>query len=541
MKIHMIAPKNFEPWDWRNSVEKGIGGSETSQVEMSWRLAQRGHEVFSYTWLPEDCPGTWRGTTWLPLEKADFAAPGLWIIYRAPAMLDNFNSWCPDQPRWLMCQDQFYPDMSLERLEKLDKVLPLCTDHAEFMAAKFPGIQHKLWMTSNGVKMDLIREVEKQNNISRNPKKLIYASSPDRGLLNLLHIFSKAREFEPELELHVFYGFDNIDKLIASNNRWALSTFAGLKEQILRLCEQPGVIWRGRVPQTELYQEWLSAGLWVYPTNFTETSCITCMEAQALGAIPITQPLWGLRDNVRWGVFIHGNPDMDQLVRARYAAEIVRWSDPENQERYRKPMMQWARQRYNWERWVDQWECEFLGLPQCLSQFVFQHKHMRGRTLNVGCGNDPFGFAARGAVNMDVQAFNPVNPERANAQHILHDARKAFPEALGKFDSIIVGDLLEHMNGEDICTVLRNCYAALVPKGQVIITVPNDGHRAPEDQHIGGVGNETYIDGISAFHTREISREDIEDKVKVAGFNIERYEPIDYTLFEGHGIVATKP
>ena len=47
MDFYLYSPVAFEKWDWRNSVEKGIGGSETSHVEMAWRLVARGHKVLS--------------------------------------------------------------------------------------------------------------------------------------------------------------------------------------------------------------------------------------------------------------------------------------------------------------------------------------------------------------------------------------------------------------------------------------------------------------------------------------------------------------
>ena len=45
MDFYLYSPVCFEKWDWRSSVKTGIGGSETSHVEMAWRLAARGHKV----------------------------------------------------------------------------------------------------------------------------------------------------------------------------------------------------------------------------------------------------------------------------------------------------------------------------------------------------------------------------------------------------------------------------------------------------------------------------------------------------------------
>ena len=80
------------------------------------------------------------------------------------------------------------------------------------------------------------------------------------------------------------------------------------------------------------------------------------MEAQALGAIPITRPYWATLDNVKHGLFVEGSPSSDALVRARYVDAIVRVaSNPESQENIRQPMMIEARQRCDWQRVAEQW------------------------------------------------------------------------------------------------------------------------------------------------------------------------------------------
>jgi glycosyltransferase involved in cell wall biosynthesis len=80
------------------------------------------------------------------------------------------------------------------------------------------------------------------------------------------------------------------------------------------------------------------------------------MEAQSLGAIPITNPIWATGYNVKHGIFVQGLP-ADRLVLMRYVDAVVRVaSDPEAQERLRVPMMREARERLSWERVADQWD-----------------------------------------------------------------------------------------------------------------------------------------------------------------------------------------
>ena len=358
MKFIFYSPVAFEPWDWRNSVEQGIGGSETSHVEMAWRLAKRGHEVKTYAPIPADCPGEWRGTTWHPIEEANFGEDGIWILYRCPEVVDRFCwPWRPAR-LWLILQDWDYPGLfTPERIARLERIVPLCRSHADWLAARHPepGWAERIWITSNGLKPELIAEVESEGLPERNPKRIMYASSPDRGLLPLLKSFRQAVQLEPDLELHAFYGFNNLDKLIAQQGPG--SGFAKQKAQILKLAEHPNITLHGRVSQNQLYREWLKTGLWVYQTNFWETSCITCMEAQALGAVPIYNPIWALGENVHHGLMIRGNATDDPLVGARFAYSIVQLArDPALQARIRQDMMPDARQRFSWENFVDQWE-----------------------------------------------------------------------------------------------------------------------------------------------------------------------------------------
>ncbi len=353
MRFIFYSPVKFENWDWRNSVEQGIGGSETSHVEMAWRLARRGHEVITYAPIPDDCPGEWKNTKWYRIEEVDWSLSGTWIIYRAPSAIDNFDLTRKDQQKWLLYQDYYYQDLTPERVKAFDKHITLCKAHAYDLMRKYPDIGDRMWLTSNGLKVDLLEEVEKEGIPERNPYKMIFTSSPDRGLKYVIQSFLRAREFVPQLELHAFYGFNNLSKL-----PWAKSKI----EELEILLKSPGVHWHGRVSQKELYQHWLTSGFWMYQTNFWETSCITCMEAQGCGAIPIFNPVYALGENVHYGVPIYGDAYEDPLTRARFVGEVIRMGtrfDIQNQ--IRKPMMEFARKRFDWQVMTEQWICEAEG------------------------------------------------------------------------------------------------------------------------------------------------------------------------------------
>lgn len=352
MKIHFYSPNRIEPWSYKNVYQIGIGGSETSHVEMAVRLAARGHEVTSYTDLPEGEAGEWNKVQWRDLSEADLTEPGLWIVYRSPHTGREIKP-AYNRRYWLVCQDVFYPTWNSKDVQNFDRVIGLCPRHVNEIRAKDKANASKVCMSSNGVNIDGTK-LMKERGIERNPKRLIWASSPDRGLKELLDIFERAKQQIDDLELHCFYGMDNIDKICSGDRKkypWKISWDVYERAQ-----NMPGVTWQGRVGQYKLWEEYLKSGIWCYPTWFSETSCISCMEAQVLGAIPITNPIWATAHNVKHGVFIEGSP-AEPLITCRYVDAIVRLIiNPESAEALRKNMMVHAESLFSWENWVTQWE-----------------------------------------------------------------------------------------------------------------------------------------------------------------------------------------
>ncbi len=370
MRVNLWAGRAFEAWDWRNPEEIGIGGSETAQVELARRLAARGHEVTSYAPIRDDTtddgPVRWRHH-----NEADITDDGLWLIFRSPETADVIK---PTATRkcYHVSQDVVYFEgcggaYTEERCAKFARIMALSQPHYDYLARMFPFMRERLCLSSNGICTDRIadttpEEIEPVNGWrqyrarQRDPRKLVWCSSPDRGLEALLLILQRALEYEPDLKLHVYYGFDNWDKVIAANPGCPQEA---MKRRIMDLAAACGeaVVWGGRIGQSRLWRELLTANLWVYPSGFEETSCISVMEAQACGAVAIGNPYWAVGQNLRHGVFIPGDPLNDALTRARYVQWIVRLTrDQELANAIRREAMPWARSHFDWERIVDQYE-----------------------------------------------------------------------------------------------------------------------------------------------------------------------------------------
>jgi len=174
--------------------------------------------------------------------------------------------------------------MTPERASYFDRIMGVSQWHSDYLKMVYPFLNN-LKPTRNGI--DLLRFSQE---VERNPHKVVYSSSPDRGLDMLLSMWPMIVAVVPDAELHVYYGFQNIDRLPH------LSRLRQQWEEMLQ--KAPRVAWHGRLDQVELAKEFLSAGVWLYPTTFLEVSCITAMEAMAAGVAMLATKCGALPETV---------------------------------------------------------------------------------------------------------------------------------------------------------------------------------------------------------------------------------------------------
>lgn len=347
LPVFFISTLALENWDHTAPWIRGIGGSETSHIEMAKRLKKRDYNVRSYT----PCDNSSKDAYEVPYRHFDSVTTtkrGVYIWYRDPGRLDAIKS--KGSTWWFVAQDVDYEGQwTPERMDKVDRYICLCQDHAAFTRRKYPEFKDKIHISSNGIRTSYIRN--KRGN--RNPNRLFFPSSPDRGIKFLLENWFRVREINKKAEINIAYGFNNMESLvrIIGPSDWR----AGYQKELEALVKQPGVTFLGRLNQAQVYHQWAETNIWAHPTDFPETSCITCMEAQALGAWPVTNDLWALKDNVQFGWRVSGIPQKSALVRSNWLHALEQAFHCRD-EKGRKEMQEWALRNFDWEKVVDQWE-----------------------------------------------------------------------------------------------------------------------------------------------------------------------------------------
>ena len=182
----------------------------------------------------------------------------------------------------------------------IDKLLCVSNWHARTLCEESGFPMEKSWVIRNGIKLSLFEGSEK-----RTRKRLVYSSTPYRGLKHLLQIFPAILKLHADAELHIFSGYD-VYKGTQEYPANVIKEFQALKESFSKI---PNVFFRGNLTQPELAREFMQASVLAYPNTFDETSCITAMEAQAGGCAVVSSNKGALPETVaNAGILIDGEP-----------------------------------------------------------------------------------------------------------------------------------------------------------------------------------------------------------------------------------------
>lgn len=341
----------WEDWNPKVVRERGMGGSETAVYEMARRFAKRGYDVRVYTSCGEGV--TDEGVTYLPAGElvAGSTECDLLVAWRHACFL---HSPIRAGQRWLWVHDVCAMGADQFPIGRADRVLALSDWHRQNLLAVHgeQGLRaDRLSVTRNGIDLDRF-----DYNAPRNPRRAVYSSSPNRGLQALLQMWPRIRAQVPDAELDIFYGFFNWEAMARKTaNAADLEYIQRLKACMFDLQDQ-GVRYRGRVRPDDLAREFLQAGAWLYPTWFTETSCITAMEAQAAGLNIVTSPIAALNETVgSRGAMVAGDW-LSAPYQDRFVVEAVQALRGDAFYTGRSELQEYAREHFSWEGVVDQWE-----------------------------------------------------------------------------------------------------------------------------------------------------------------------------------------
>ena len=364
MKILIWGGYHNPQWNKNTWIDKGIGGSEYCVIKLAHYLKLKGHDVTISGDINE---GVFDGVKYIyygnfhryqgpigttqphnlqvyphydvviatnylhfikHLEdyKIKFGKAYFWMHneyfykwYKGGELKDWSNYLNDDRLKGIVGVSNFHKNYLTEHKSELFKYSD--NNHTDIISV------------DNAIDLDDYDNIQPQDKIKG---RIIWSSSPDRGLDLILSNWDKWKAIRPDLSLVICSPPYSSD--------WFNHDISQLKD----------VTWLGALNPTQLKIEQFKAEYWIYASDYLETYCITALEMMMAGVKILTNGPGNIKHLINKGTrgeLIENNPDLiiETLLKDVEDEGFHRNWNCKNNEAWT-----WARKQ-NWENRVDEW------------------------------------------------------------------------------------------------------------------------------------------------------------------------------------------
>lgn len=341
--ICFIVDGGYTTWTGRDILTKGVGGSETWAIEMS-RYIKRNFDYNVVVFCKCERQEEFENVHYIPLDKV---YPFLKNNEIHTCIVSRFTEYLPiafegnTENVFLVLHDIGPIGEIIPKNKKLRKVICLSQWHASRFQNSFPILADITESFHYGVD---ITKFKQSNTISlkkdTEPINFIYSSFPNRGLSILLKMWKNIKQAIPNALLHIFADV---------NGDWVNQVYPQEMKEIKEYLSQEnihenGILYHGWVSKDKLANAWKQADVWFYPCKFSETFCLTALEAAISKTLVISNDLAALQNTVGdRGIVINGDATTE-VWQQKALEEIINILAPENQQK----KSQLIKQNYEW-------------------------------------------------------------------------------------------------------------------------------------------------------------------------------------------------
>jgi len=330
--VAFVTSSGWAPYNGMTLRTKGLGGSETCIIRFAEEIALTSSEKYqSVIFCPCDKPGQCINgvyyfdiSSYIPFLKSQKCQIHRVFIQRSTDFI--FPTVSQDVKCYLHLHDTIPKNEIIVGYNQpaFCGVICLSEWHKKLFQQEFGHLNIPVFVQSYGIDVEEIRYELLQDSLCgsdplgrviREPdidlyktyarKKqihsFIYPSFPNRGLKVLLDMWPRILEIWPDAQLHLFCDFQN---------SWLQSWAEDMKiiqEKIEKFSKS--VTNHGWQNPTRLKKFWQQSQIWLYPCTFSETFCLTALEARVHQLHIITCDLAALPETLESdGLVIPGDP-----------------------------------------------------------------------------------------------------------------------------------------------------------------------------------------------------------------------------------------
>lgn len=285
MKVDLHYSNN-PPFTDSDLEQKGLGGTEGFIVQSARELARQGHQVRLYNRSPIETTSSevfWSNISrFNPQEDRD-----VFVSFR---MREIFKE-RPKGLKVIILADTESVGLGDDVRNGLVDLVMFVSQWQKDKIATEENIPDEYCMvTANGIKLE---EFEKK--IDKVRGMCIHTSTPERGLSHILDIWPKIQVLQPEASLHLFSSYYGWGAKPEENQNMCAAQYAQAE-----FLEKTGhnIVNHVHVGAEELREWQLKSELFLYPTAFKETCCISALEAAAAGSVLVCSDVAALHERV---------------------------------------------------------------------------------------------------------------------------------------------------------------------------------------------------------------------------------------------------
>lgn len=341
--------------------KRPVGGAETAVIHIAKHLA-KDFNVIVFGNVAK--PGCYDGVRYFNMSDGEFLRKfktDLLVMVRNTQMIANFNFKKEyDVDQIALWTHDIVESPAFEYLNEaapyIDKIIVLSEWHKQNIMEKFPDInEDKFVIIRNAVTGGLFNPKILSTKM---PPKMIYSSTPFRGLDVLLEVFPEIKDQVPDAELHVY-----------SSLKVYGSEYAGTDNKFKHLYDiaknTNGIFYHGSVLQEELSEAVRNSRLFAYPNHYPESSCISIMENVQAGVPVLTSRLAAIPETLpkRCGVLLHP-PSTDVRYKDDFVKEAV--SILTDESKYLTMRKECLRYKFSWADRAKEWKDLFFPGNSCI-------------------------------------------------------------------------------------------------------------------------------------------------------------------------------
>jgi glycosyltransferase involved in cell wall biosynthesis len=218
-------------------------------------------------------------------------------------------------------------------IHKLDGIIALTQWHKSYLIEKYNIPKEKVFVINSAITPEMFK-----GDFKKIPHKFIWTSHGYRGLNEGLSVMHKIHSILPDSQLYIYRDVSSIPL-----------------EALEEIEKFDYLHYGGRLEHKDIMEQFESAQVWIYPTSFLESYCMSAVEAQMAKCLCVTSKYGALIETVgNRGLMIDGTPSTEEFQNKMVQELIDLLSDDNKMNKMLELGYLWAKEQ-TWDKRAEEW------------------------------------------------------------------------------------------------------------------------------------------------------------------------------------------